>query len=81
MTFIHTTASLNMNALCYVTPYLFYSALVSLYLSLIPVPSDFKMCLLEHLYHKGCTTTRQSQLFSLYVVINNKQDEMKLENI
>ena len=34
MTFIHTTASLNMNALCYVTPYFYYSALVGLYLSL-----------------------------------------------
>ena len=43
--------------------------------------SDFKMCLLEHLYHKDCTTTRQSWLFSFYIVINNKQDEMKLENI
>ena len=31
------------------------------------------MCLLEHLYHKDCTTTRQSWLFSIYVVINNKQ--------
>ena len=89
MTFSHTTASSNRNALCYVAPYLFYSALVSLYvsLSLIPVPSDFlyltdfKMCLLEHLYHKGCTTTRQSQLFSFYKITNNKQDEMKLENI
>ena len=39
------------------------------------------MCLLEHLYHKGCTTTRQSWLFSFYIIINNKQDEMKLENI
>ena len=43
--------------------------------------SDFKICLLEHLYHKGCTTTRQSWLFSFYVAINNKQDEMQLENI
>ena len=32
--FIHTIASLNMNALCYVTPYLYYSALISLNLSL-----------------------------------------------
>ena len=61
--------------------------LVCMSLSLIPVPSDFlyltdfKMCLLEHLYHKGCTTTRQSWLFSFYVITNNKQDEMKLENI
>ena len=42
ITFIHTTASLNMNALCYVTPYLYYSALISLYLTLflIPVPNS-----------------------------------------
>ena len=45
------------------------------------LPSDFKMCLLEHLYHKDCTTTRQSWLFPFYIVIDNKQDEMKLENI
>ena len=45
------------------------------------MPSDFKMCLLEHLYHKDCITTRQSWLFSFFVVINNKQDEMKVENI
>ena len=91
ITFIHTTASLNMNALCYFTPYLYYSTLISLNLSYISVPSsmltnffcysDFKMCLLEHLYHKDCTTTRQSWLFSTYIVINNKQGEMKLENI
>ena len=39
--FIHTTASL-MNALCYVTPYLYYSALISLNLSLsyVSVPSS-----------------------------------------
>ena len=43
--------------------------------------SDFKICLLEHLYHKDCTTTRQSWLFLFYIVIDNKQDEMKLENI
>ena len=47
----------------------------------LSIPSDFKTCLLEHLYHKDCTTTRQSWLFSFYVVANNKQDEMKLENI
>ena len=80
-----------MSALCYVTPYLYYSALISLYLSLLYLTNffslnflyltDFKICLLEHLYHKDCTTTRQSWLFSFYVVINNKQDEMKLENI
>ena len=97
MRFIHTTASLNMNALCYVTPYLYYSALISLnfsllcfcafFLTLLPnsmsysIPSDFKTCLLAHLYHKDCTTTRQPWLFSIYVVINSKQDEMKLENI
>ena len=34
MTFIHTTALSIMNTLCYVTPYLYYSALVSLNLSL-----------------------------------------------
>ena len=45
------------------------------------MPSDFKMHLLEHLYHKDCITTRQSWLFSFFVVINNKQDEMKVENI
>ena len=39
------------------------------------------MCLQEHLYHKNCTTTRQSWLFSFHIVVNNKQDEMKLENI
>ena len=75
-----------MSALCNVTPYLYYSALlIGLYLSLsIPVPNalfeflyltlfysfcltltDFKMCLLELLYHKDCTTTRQSWLFPL----------------
>ena len=64
---------------------------IGLYLSLsLPVLNslflflcltDFKTCLLEHLYHKNCTTTRQSWLFSFYIVINNKQDEMKLENI
>ena len=47
-----------MSALCNVTPYLYYSALlIGLYLSLsIPVPNsfltDFKMCLLDLLYHK-----------------------------
>ena len=45
------------------------------------MPSNFKTCLLELLYHKDCITTRQSWLFSFYIVINNKQDEMKLENI
>ena len=50
-------------------------------LSQVPVPSDFKTFLLELLYHKDCITTRQSWLFSFYVVVNNKQDEMKLENI
>ena len=39
------------------------------------------MCLLALLYHKDCTTTRQSWLFSFYIVVNSKQDEMKLENI
>ena len=77
-----------MSALCYVTPYLYYSALISLYLSLFSscafffcLTLTFKTCLPEHLYHKDCTTTRQSWLFSFYVVVNNKQDEMKLENI
>ena len=45
------------------------------------IPSDFKICLLELLYHKDCITTRQSWLFSFYLVINNKQDKTKLENI
>ena len=36
--FIHTIASLNMNALCYVTPYSYYSALISLNLSLSSYP-------------------------------------------
>ena len=93
--FIHITAllidlqSLHMSALCHVTPSLYYNALISLYLSLkflcLLSPSlflsHFKMCLLEQLYHKDCTTIRQSWLFSFYVVVNNKQDEMKLENI
>ena len=41
ITFIHTTAllidlqSLHMSALCHVIPYLYYSALISLYLSLL----------------------------------------------
>ena len=87
-----------MSALCSVTPYLYYSALlIGLYLSLsIPVPNalfqflcltltDFKMCLLELLYHKDCTTTRQSWLFPLRSCKqkqkNKKQDKMKLENI
>ena len=43
--------------------------------------TDFKICLLELLYHKDCIITRQSWLFSLYIVINNKQNNMKLENI
>ena len=71
MTFILTTASLNMNALCYVTPYLYYSVLISLNLSLFNscafsalcltlLFSDFKTCLLALLYQKDCTTTRQS---------------------
>ena len=95
ITFIHTTAllidlhSLHMSALCHVIPYLYYSALISLYLfslfssyafSLLCL-TDFKICLLEHLYHKDCITTRQSWLFSFYIVANNIQDEMKLENI
>ena len=94
--FIHTTAllmdlqSLHMSALCHVTPYLYYSALLywSVSFSLLSscaqfysVPSDFKTCLLELLYYKDCITTRQSWLFSFYVVINNKEDKMKLENI
>ena len=87
--FIHTTAllielqSLHMSALCHVILCLYYSALISLYpsLSQVPVPSDFKTCLLEHLYNKDCITTRQSWLFYFYIFANNKQDEMKLENI
>ena len=41
MTFIHTTALSIMNALCYVTPYLYYSALMSPNLSsfLVSVPN------------------------------------------
>ena len=39
MTFIHTTALSNMNALCYVTPYLYYSALIYLSLFYVPVPN------------------------------------------
>ena len=90
--FIHTTAllidiqPLHMSALNHVSPYLYYSALywsVS-FPSLFLVPnSDFKMCLLELLYYKDCITTRQSWLFSFYIVVNknNKQDKMKLENI
>ena len=73
-----------MSALCHVIPYLYYSALISLYLSLSLnsyTLTDFKICLLEPLYHKDCITTRQSWLFSFYVVINNKQDKTKLENI
>ena len=47
------------------------------------MPSDFKMCLHKLLYYKDCITTRQSWLFSFYVVVNknNKQDKKKLENI
>ena len=73
-----------MSALCYVTPYLYYSALISLYLCLslkFLCLSDFKTCLPELLYYKDCTTTRQSWLFSFCVIVNSKQDEMKLENI
>ena len=94
ITFIHTTAllidlqSLHMSALCHVIPYLYYSALISLYLfslfkflCLTLTLTDFKTCLLELLYHKDCITPRQSWLLSFHIVVNNKQDEMKLENI
>ena len=92
ITFIHTTAllidlqSLHMSALCHVIPYLYYSTPISPYLfSLLSSYAfsltDFKTCLLELLYHKDCITPRQSWLFSFYIVKNNKQDEMKLENI
>ena len=52
ITFIHTTASL-MNALCYVTPYLYYSALISLNLSLtfLCLLPNFKSLLIsKHVY-------------------------------
>ena len=43
-----------MSALCYVTPYLYYSALISLYLSLflVPVPNSTLLFLLitKHVY-------------------------------
>ena len=49
-------------------------------LSLIPIPSvvpnllsPIKTCLCTLLYYKDCTTTGQSWLFSIYIVINNKQ--------
>ena len=71
--------------------YIIVLLLVCISLSSVPVPrsnlfaflslTPFKTCLLTLLYHKDCTTTRQSQLFSIYVVINSTQDEMKLENI
>ena len=70
--------------------YIIVLLIVCIFLSLLSscavsysVPSDFKRCLLEHLYYKDCITTRQSWLLSFYIVINknNKQDKTKLENI
>ena len=63
-------------------PILYYSALISLFSSFLSYCAFFdfrllslstKTCLLALLYYKDCTTTRQSWLFSIYVVINNKQ--------
>ena len=81
-----------MSALCHVTPYLYYSAFLYWSVSFSLLSSCaffflcltvFEICLLKHLYHKDCITTRQSWLFSFYVVVNknNKQDKKKLENI
>ena len=74
--------------LCHSLLYFYSAHYWSDSLSLVPVPSvalilfsHLKICLHALLYYKDCTTTRQSWLFSIYVVINNKQDEMKLENI
>ena len=78
-----------MNALCYVTPYLYYSALISLYLfsllSSFSFSNSESLLISKHVY-LSIYIIRIAQLqgnhgYFLYEVVNCIQDEMKLENM